>query len=131
LHIFYCQLEDSFVQKQCKQEVDEFKMEQEEEEDDEKHAEQERTADEDESTPPQKKLRIAAFAIAPSECIIKAENSDQRLTAVEVPGGLDVKLFSDSLEMSCLVRCRICSKIITWDSFARHAEKAHKDWYGF
>jgi hypothetical protein len=87
--------------------------------------------DESLSRPPRKKLRIAAFAVAPSECIIKAvQPSDQRLTAVAPAGssGVDVKLFSDSLEMSCLVRCRACNKIITWDSFSRHAEKSHKEW---
>jgi len=89
--------------------------------------------EESSSVPPRKKLRIAAFAVAPSECIIKAvQPSEQRLTAVAPSGGggVDVKMFSDSLEMSCLVRCRACNKIITWDSFSRHAEKAHKDWYG-
>jgi hypothetical protein len=102
-------------------------------EDEEDISHQYTTEQEDESSsrPPRKKLRIAAFAVAPSECIIKAvQPSDQRLTAVAPAGssGVDVKLFSDSLEMSCLVRCRACNKIITWDSFSRHAEKSHKEW---
>jgi hypothetical protein len=102
-------------------------------EDEEDISHQYTTEQEDESLsrPPRKKLRIAAFAVAPSECIIKAvQPSDQRLTAVAPAGssGVDVKLFSDSLEMSCLVRCRACNKIITWDSFSRHAEKSHKEW---
>jgi hypothetical protein len=45
---------------------------------------------------------------------------------VAVVGGPEVKMFSDSLEMSCLVRCQACSKIITWDGFDRHVEKGHK-----
>lgn len=45
----------------------------------------------------------------------------------EGSGGPEVKLFSDSLEMSCLVRCLACQKIITWEGFNRHLEKVHRN----
>ena len=122
----FFQLEDSFVEDYCQSEAGESEPDAEEEEGTLPEEEDSEDKTGEDENPPRKKIRIASFAVAPNACILKTELPENPSAAVSVPGGPEVKLFSDSLDMSCLVRCKACKKIVTWDGFNRHVEKAHK-----